>query len=134
MKTEMAYLKNVKLYRDRSIRAATVPGQEGEITKGWVLSNDDPEVWKQKLERFDEREGYHGPESKWNSYVRTEHEAYIFDNEAAWNSVTSIEDIENKHSSKRTVYLYKMDDCTKDDPMEGGDWLKRHIDLENGLM
>ena len=133
MKYEMAYLKDVKMYRDRKLRAATVPGEVGEITKGWVLSTDDADLWVKKLARFDQREGY-AKNRAWNAYERIEYEAYIFEDEEKWNAVKSTEDIENNHSTKRTVYLYKMDDCTKDEPIEGGDWLTRHIDIAKGFL
>ena len=61
MQGQKAIVKFAKLYRDNYAVARIDPKDKSKIdgqVVGWVLTNSDPETWKEKLAHYDRIEGY----------------------------------------------------------------------------
>ena len=63
MSAMKATVAGVKLFQ-LNFATAVITGDKEDRTVGWVLWHDDPEVWKSKLQYYDQVEGFYPDDYK----------------------------------------------------------------------
>ena len=117
-----AKILGAKLYRDQ-YAALVFDGQNEKDDRngviGWVLTTENPTLFREKLATFDEIEQYE--EDGTGFYQRAIVDVRLMDPERTIGSTEPI----GSSGSFVSAYVYHRPDCSKEQRIVTGDWLKR---------
>ena len=122
MTAQPANISGAKLYRDRYAAFVFDDENEKNIDNkviGWVLTAESPVTFRKKLEIFDEIEQY--KEDGTGFYQRAIVDVSLND---PGRTIGGAEPIGSSGSVVK-AYVYHRPECSKEERIVSGDWLKR---------
>ena len=106
MTAKKAKVFGAKMYQMQYASTVLTKDINDSVT-GYVLSNDDPAVWKQKIEHYDRIESFN-PDDYENSWYKRD-------------VVTAVLD----EGGEVQTFIYHIPNADTSVPVPDGDWLKR---------
>jgi len=135
LSAQKAKLFNAKLYQEEYACAVLLDSSSSSSSKssgcdisssannyiiGYALSTNDDELFKEKLQLFNEIEGYHYDGSSNNLYDRTVRDVELIPS----STDSSNNNIQARESVKAYVY-HRTNQCNREKLIPSGDWLQR---------
>ena len=115
LNAQRARLSRARMYHDYNYACIVLDSEEfssKDCITGYVLSTNDDRLFREKLQLFDQIEGYRGPNSSHNYYDR---------------AVVDVELLDKENPSKVKAYVYHGTHvCKRKNLIPSGDWLQRN--------